>query len=588
MAKYTQSKWELTDLFPAIDSPELKQAIKSLEEKVDVFVNYRSSLTSDITGDKFMEIVHEMDTINDQGSRIYAFAELSFNEDTQSQAAQGFLQQVQQLVSELQNKTLFFDLWWKALDDDTAKRLLEFTGDYRYYFEALRNFKKYTLSEPEEKIINTKNVTGFNALNLIYDSITNRYTFKMKIGRKTLDLTRGELMIYARDPDPALREAAYKELYRVYGNDGTILGQIYQTIARDWSNENVKMRGYAQPISSRNQTNDIPDAVVDTLLDVCKKNASVFQRFFKVKAKLLGVEKLRRYDIYAPVSKSNKKYPYNKAAKMIFESFSEFDPRFAKLAKRVLDQNHLDSEVRKGKRDGAFCLTVVPSLTPWVLCNYQGRADDVATMAHELGHAIHAMLAEHHTVFTQQACLPLAETASTFGEMMLVDKMLKEEPDNAVQRDIIFRQLDDAYATITRQAFFAMFERQAFEMINKDASVDQLSDAYLENLKVQFGDAVDVSDEFRWEWVSIPHIYNYPFYVYAYSFGQLLVFSLYQQYKQEGESFKPRYIELLSAGSSKAPVKILSEAGIDVYQPSFWQGGFDVISGMVKQLEQQA
>jgi oligoendopeptidase F len=588
MATYTQSKWELTDLFPSIDSPELKQAIKSLEEKVDVFVNYRSSLTNDITGDKFMEIVHEMDAISDQGSRIYAFAELNFYTDTQSQAAQGFLQQAQQFVSELQNKTLFFDLWWKALDDDNAKRLLEFTGDYRYYFEALRNFKKYTLSEPEEKIINTKNVTGFNALNLIYDSITNRYTFKMKIGRKTLDLTRGELMIYARDPDPALREAAYKELYRVYGNDGSILGQIYQTIVRDWNNENVKMRGYAQPISSRNQTNDIPDAVVDTLLDVCKKNASVFQQFFKVKAKLLGVEKLRRYDIYAPVSKSNKKYPYNKATKMIFESFTEFDPRFAKLAKRVLDQKHLDSEVRKGKRDGAFCLTAVPSLTPWVLCNYQGRADDVATMAHELGHAIHSMLAEHHTVFTQQACLPLAETASTFGEMMLVDKMLKEEPDKAVQRDIIFRQLDDAYATITRQAFFAMFERQAFDMIIKDASVDQICDAYLENLKTQFGDAVDVSDEFRWEWVCIPHIYNYPFYVYAYSFGQLLVFSLYQQYKQEGESFKPRYIELLSAGSSKAPVKILSDAGIDVYQPSFWQGGFDVISGMVKQLEQQA
>ncbi|MEN6524623.1 MAG: M3 family oligoendopeptidase [Anaerolineaceae bacterium] len=586
MATYTQSKWELTDLFPAIDSPELEQAIKSLKEKVDAFENYRASLVSDISSEKFMEIVHEMDAISDHGSRLFAFAELKFNEDTQSQAAQGLLQRIQQLVSELQNKTLFFDLWWKALDDENAKRLLEVTGDYRYYFEALRNFKKYTLTEPEEKIINTKNVTGFNAMNLLYDSITNRYTFKLKIGRKTHDLTRGELMIYARHHEPALREAAYKELYRVYGNDSSILGQIYQTVARDWSNENVKMRGYPHPISSRNLTNDIPDAVVDTLLDVCKKNASVFQGFFKVKANLLGVDKLRRYDIYAPISKSDKRYPYNKATKMVFESFNEFDPRFAKLAKRVLDQKHLDSEVRKGKRDGAFCLTVAPSLTPWVLCNYQGHADDVATMAHELGHAIHAMLAEHHTIFTQQACLPLAETASTFGEMMLVDKMLKEEPDKAVQRDIIFRQLDDAYATITRQAFFAMFERQAFEMTVNDASVDQLSDAYLENLKTQFGDAVDVSDEFRWEWVCIPHIYNYPFYVYAYSFGQLLVFSLYQQFKQEGESFKPRYIELLSAGSSKAPVNVLSDAGIDVYQPSFWQGGFDVISGMVKQLEQ--
>jgi oligoendopeptidase F len=206
-------------------------------------------------------------------------------------------------------------------------------------------------------------------------------------------------------------------------------------------------------------------------------------------------------------------------------------------------------------------------------------------MAHELGHAIHAMLAEHHTIFTFHSSLPLAETASTFGEMMLVDQLLENETDESVRRDLLFRQVDDSYATIMRQAYFALFERKAHAMVKENASVDELAAAYLENLATQFGDAVDVSDEFKWEWVSIPHIYHTPFYVYAYAFGQLLVLSLYKQFKAEGEAFKPRYLKLLSAGGSQAPEKILTEAGINIRSTEFWQGGFDVIKDLVTQLE---
>jgi oligoendopeptidase F len=233
---------------------------------------------------------------------------------------------------------------------------------------------------------------------------------------------------------------------------------------------------------------------------------------------------------------------------------------------------------------GAFCSTAAPDITPWVLVNYQGRPDDVATLAHELGHAIHSQLAAEHSLFTFHSSLPLAETASTFGEMMLVDRLLASDQDPSVRQSLLFRQVDDAYATVMRQAQFAIFERQAHEMVQHGATVDELSDAYLENLKHQFGEAVEVSDEFRWEWVSIPHIYHTPFYVYAYTFGQLLVLSLYQQYKVEGEAFKPRYLSLLSAGGSKSPAQILTDAGIDMHSASFWQGGFDVIQGLIGQL----
>ncbi len=302
------------------------------------------------------------------------------------------------------------------------------------------------------------------------------------------------------------------------------------------------------------------------------------------------MEKLRRYDIYAPVSESDKRFEFNEAAALTFESFNRFDPpKFAELAQKVFDQEHVDSEVRKGKMGGAFCSTLGPELTPpWVMLNYQGKAGDVSTMAHELGHAIHSLMADEHNIFTQHACLPpLAETASTFGEMMLTDLLLERETDEGVRQDLLFAQLDDAFATIIRQIYFAIFEKEAHEMIINDASVDELCDAYLANLKEEFGDAVEVSDEFKYEWVSIPHIYaTPPFYVYAYAFGQLLVFALYKRYQEEGESFKPKFMRILSAGGSVAPpVELLKEVGIDVTTAEFWQGGFDVISGLVDKLE---
>ena len=582
---YAQKRWSLADLYPVADGPKMKKDFKELDKKVGEFEKMRPLLTASISQADFLSVIKALEVIYELANQLGSYAELLFTENTQDQAAQTLIARTSQLMSEIENRTLFFGLWWKEQSDKTAEKLMKNSGDYRYWLEEMRHFKPHTLSEPEEKIINTKNVTGNNALVTLYNSITNRYTFKIEVDGKTQELTRGELMMYAREADPNLRAAVYQELYRVYGQDGPILGQMYQTLVRDWRNENVGMRKFSSPISARNLGNDLPDAVIETLLKVAAKNTDVFQRFFKLKAKLLGVKKLSRYDIYAPIAKSDKKFAYDKAAEKVMQSFREFDPRFEALAKSVFDEDHLDAEVRKGKQSGAFCATVGPKLTPWVLLNYQGKSDDVSTMAHELGHAIHSLLASEHTIFTQHACLPLAETASTFGEMMLVDRLLAEETDDSVKRDLLFRQVDDSYATIQRQVFFALFEKQAHQMVVDGASVDELCVAYQKNLKEHFGSAVDVSDEFKWEWVSIPHIYHTPFYVYAYAFGQLLVFALYKQFKKEGESFKPKYIKLLSAGGSEAPVKVLLDAGVDVSKAEFWQGGFDVIKGLVDQLE---
>ncbi len=582
---YPQTRWSLDDLFPRDDAQAVERAFADLEKAVESFEARRASLRADISSDDFLAILRAYEAIHKQAYRIYNFASLWFAEDTQNQEAQTLLGRVEQFFATFENRILFFSLWWKGLDDANAARLMAVSGDFAYFLEAMRKFKPHTLSEAEEKVINLKNVSGVQALQRLYDTITNRYIFRVAVDGEERELTRGELMSLVRGPDPDLRARAYEELYRVYGEDGSLLGQVYQTIARDWYNENITLRKFTSPISARNLQNDLPDEVVETLLDVSRRNAPLFQRYFRLKARHLGMDKLRRYDIYAPVARTEKTYTFGQAAEMVFDAYARFEPRLASLAQQVFDENHLDSEVRKGKRGGAFCATATNDLTPWVLVNYQGKPADVATLAHELGHAVHSLLAQEHTLFTQHPVLPLAETASTFGEMLLVDYLLDGEQDESVRRDLLFRQVDDAYATIMRQAFFALFEKEAHEMIREGASVDALSEAYLRNLDAQFGDALDVADTFRWEWVSIPHIYHVPFYVYAYAFGQLLVLSLYRQYRAEGDSFKPRYLKLLAAGGSKAPLEILADAGIDARQAAFWQGGFDVIAGLLDELE---
>ena len=583
---YKLERWSLDDLFPDLGAPEIETALEIMDESIGSFEELRADLDQDIDEERFLSILQMYELIIRQINRLYGYASLKFSEDTQDQAAQTLQGRMQQKAAEMDNRTMFFSLWWKGLEDKAAARLIKASEDYRYWLEALRLQKPYTLTEPEEKIVNLKDVNGSSALVNLYSTITNRYSYNLEVDGEVKELTREELSVYYRSPDPKLRAGAYQELYRVYGEDAPILGQIYQYLVRDWRSEGVDVRGYASPITIRNRANDVPDEVVDTMLAACRENAHLFHNFFALKAKLLGLERLRRYDLYAPVVEADKRYAYADAVGMVLDSFDDFDPRLADLARVVFDSQHIDSEVRKGKRSGAFCATLGPDLTPWVLQSYVGQARNIATMAHELGHAVHSLLADKHTALTQSASLPLAETASTFGEMLLIDRLLAEENDEEVRRDILFQQMDDAYATIMRQAYFALFELEAHESIHAGAEVDALHELYQANLVEQFGDSLELSEDFRLEWAAIPHFYHTPFYVYAYSFGQLLVLSLYQQYLQDGDGFKPRYFAILEAGGSASPESVLKGAGIDMYDKAFWQGGFDVIADNLKRLEE--
>jgi oligoendopeptidase F len=583
---FEQTHWELDDLLSAHEGPEFERILADLESAVASIEEWTDRLGPDLSAAAFRDLLGLLKSVRERFYRLGAYGSLWFAADTQSQEALNYRNQIEQLLTDVQNRLLFFSLWWKALDDEPAQRLIVASGDDAYYLETLRRFKPYTLSEAEEKVINVKDLNGVNALHTLYSMITNKFTYKLEVDGEEKELTRAELSTYVQGPRSDLRAAAYQELYRVFGEQSAVLAQIYNHIVRDWSSENVTLRGHVSPIAVRNLANDIPTPVVDTLLQVSRENVDLFQRYFRWKARVLGMDRIRRYDIYAPVSESDKTYPFDQSATLVLDTFERFSSEMASHARCVFTDRHLDSEVRKGKDSGAFCYAVLPTLTPWVLLNYTGKARDVATMAHELGHAVHASLAaESHSILTFHSTLPLAETASVFSEQLLTDRLLEEESDVEVRRDLLVHALDDAYATVTRQAYFVLFERQAHEMIAKGATVDELGAAYMENLSEQFGDAVSLSDEFKWEWISIPHIYRTPFYCYAYSFGQLLVLSLYQRYREQGKSFIPTYLRILAHGGSKSPEFILGEAGIDMASLAFWQGGFDVIGRMIDDLE---
>ncbi|MGW8318180.1 MAG: M3 family oligoendopeptidase [Candidatus Promineifilaceae bacterium] len=585
-SSYNQEAWSLDDLFPGFDTPEIQRAQDQLEQEIQQFESLRSKLDLAMPEADFVAMLQAYERLVRLSSRLMAYGILRFRSDTQDQRAQTAQAQFRQMAAEAENRTLFFKLWWKELDDQPAERLMSASDDYRYWLETLRIERPYTLTEPEEKVINLKDVNGTLALLTLYRTITDRYIFELEVEGEIEQLNREELSVYFRHPEPGVRAAAYQELHRVFAKDAPVLGQIYQHRVRDWYSENMMLRHFASPIAVRNLYNDIPDQVVDTLLEVCRANAPLFQRYFRMKARWVGMEKLRRVDLYAPVVKTERRYTFAEAADLVLDSYQRFDPRVAVMAERVLAEHHLDGEVRKGKYEGAFCMTVTPDLTPWILQSYNGRPDDVATLAHELGHAVHSMAAAHHTALTQQAGLPLAETASTFGEMLVVDRLLAGNPDAETRRDLLFQQMDRNYATIMRQAYFALFEREAHKQIQAGARIDDLSELYFENLAEQFGDSLELNDTFRLEWIAIPHIYSVPFYVYAYAFGQLLVLSLYQQYLEEGEAFRPRYLEILAAGGSDSAAGILDRAGIDIYDAGFWQSGFDVVEEALNELEQ--
>ena len=589
--------WKLDDLVKDPNGKEFQEFLESISTKVTQLENRRKSLHDKVSTVEFKDFLHSIEEISEKINIAGGFAHLSYAANTSSNEFAALVTKMGIFGSNIANRLLFFELWFKkGVGEETAQRLIESVSSvYREYLKHQRLLAKYTLTEPEEKIITTLEVTGISALTKIYDRMTSGFEFvvTLKRGRRSISKTftnKEKLLTLTRSTKAEEREAAYNSLLQVYKKNSGVLGEIYQNRVIEWRDEYMTMRGFRSPISVRNTHNDLDDTTVETLLEVCRRNSLVFQDYFKQKAKMLGVKKLQRYHLYAPLSlkaSDQKRFTYGKAIDTVLRTFEDFHPKFKEYAEKVFNEQHVDSEIRKSKIGGAFCSSISPKMTPYVLLNFDGKSRDVSTMAHEFGHAIHSMTASDKPIMVWDAPLPLAETASVFAEMLLNDK-LSEGITRVERRILLAEQIDDMYATIMRQAYFTLFEIDAHRAVaEQNATIDMVSELYLKNLNEQFGNSVNVTRDFQWEWLYIPHFYHTPFYCYAYSFGNLLVVSLYQQFKSEGKkSFIPKYFNILSAGGSQKPEYLLKESGIDISKDEFWQQGFDLIAAKIQELKE--
>lgn len=584
-------RWRLTDLWPTTAGrPEEKfeEELKKFEKELGVMGKWLAKLRPEMSKKEFKRIMEESEDLGERLGRWAAKPRLMEAVNQKDVRAKLWRRQVTDLMLKFNLVSIRISRWLKGLevknkkvlDDKNAKRLFGAVKDLEHNLNYVRKLAKYSLGEREEDIIDNKDVNGVEALGEVRDLIETDFEYEM-LGKKIK--TQAELMKFVYSAKKEERRAAYGALLDKYKDNVEKLFTVYQAVVKDWGYE-ARLRGYKSPISMRNFSNQIPDSAVETLLRVCAENKRVFQDFFRFKAKELRVKKLERFDVYAPITEQKPNFrnqKFKEAKEIVLESFGEFSSKFRQEAEKVFEEKHLDSHPRQNKRSGAFCTTISPKITPYVLLNFTGVSRDVRTLAHELGHAVHSLYARKHYPSSQQANLPLAETASTLGEMLVLDKLLKESRD---KKKLLTEKMEDTYATILRQNYFIIFEIRAHQLISQGTTPEKLASLYWKTLEEQFGESVEIHPSFRYEWTYISHFFEAPFYCYAYSFGQLLALALYARYKED-KKFGNKIEKILSRGGSKNPETVLKEIGVRMDDGKVWQGSWNIIAQWQKELE---
>jgi oligoendopeptidase F len=568
-------KWNLDDI---VKIDEWEKLFAEVEADFEVYKKLIENPDVKMSEEKFKKIIDFGEELENKTSRLGGLPRLILAVDTKNQEARLMITRVQDLGLKMAEYTIKFSHWLKGppvggLDDENAKRLFGSISDLTYALRYGRKAAKHTLKENEEKIIMNKDVNFGSALDDLRDLISTEFRYEI-LGKKIE--TQSELMAYVYSSKSEERKAAYEALLTTQKKNIDKFFVMYQAEVKDWGYE-AKLRNYKSPISVRNFGNEIDDEVIETLLEVTKKNKEIFYKYFEAKAKKLGEKKLNRMDLYAPVETDPPAGGgFEEAKKIVLETFEEFSHKFAGAAKQIIDKQHIDVFPDKNKTSGAFCATLNNKIEPYVMLNWTGKARDIATLAHELGHGVHSIYANKHYSSVQSAGLPLAETASTLGEMLIFEKFKKE---------MLWDKIADMYATILRQNYFIMFEIEAHKAISKGITEKDLSQMYFDNLKDQFGESLILPDDFRYEWSYISHIFESPFYCYAYNFGELLTLALYKRYKENKSEGRKVIEAILEAGGCENPNLLLNKFGIDIKSPKFWQNSFDIVQELVKELE---
>jgi oligoendopeptidase F len=583
--------WDLEPLVDGEGEAGVDSRLEDALARAQVFAQRYAGRLDTLDGAGLGEAMRELGAIYDLLGRAGSYAALRFSTDTSDPASGALMQKAQEGATAIETKLLFFELEWAALGDERAEELLLWGGlDFcRHHLRNVRRYREHLLSEPEEKILSEKALTGASAWSRLFDELTSAIEVEHPAdrggGRVPLAVALSDLS----SPDREVRRTVAGAVTAALEPGLRTRAFLFNTLLADKATDD-RLRGYPHWLAARNLSNEASDESVQALKEAVRGRYEIARRWYRLKARLLGVERLADYDRMAAVTEDEVSYPFARAREIVLDCYSAFSPELGDVARAFFDDQRIDAPVRPGKRGGAFCASAVPSVKPYVLLNYTSRRRDVLTLAHELGHGVHFALAAPQGIFHQSTPLTLAETASVFGETIVFGRLLEEDNEPASRLALLAENLEDTIATVFRQVAMSRFEDLVHTTRREqgELSVERFAELWSESQQELFGDSVEVTEGYRSWWSYIPHFIGSPGYVYAYAYGQLLALSVYERYEQTGAELVPRYLELLAAGGSRSPEEIAGLVGIELADPDFWQAGLDLVERQLTDAEAAA
>ncbi|CAB4372828.1 unannotated protein [freshwater metagenome] len=577
------------DLDPLVDGKG-QEGVNQLLDQAEVLTGELEQWRGRIAELEVPELAKAMSTlaeIQDRLGRAGSWVSLRFSVDTADPARGASMQKFQEQATELSTRLIFLELEWAEVPEQRASVLLESEelAFCRYYLESARRYRPYLLTEPEEKILAEKDVTSSSAWSRLFDELSSAIVVELPEGPTSLEQGLSRLGSPDRDDrriaadaitvalEPGLRTRAY----------------VFNTLMADKTTDD-RLRSYSSWVASRNLANQASDSSVQALVDAVVDRYDIPQRWYRLKAQLLGVDRIADYDRNASVASIEEEFSWSEATEIVLDSYGSFSSELAGVVNTFINDNWIDAPVRPGKRPGAFCAYTVPSAHPFLLLNWTSRRRDVLTLAHELGHGLHAYLAREQGVFHQSTPLTLAETASVFGETVTFGRLLSDTTDPNARLALLAESLEGQIATVFRQIAMNRFENAVHTHRREigELSTEDFADAWESTQRAMLGDAVELTPEYRSWWSYIPHFIGSPGYVYAYAYGQLLALAVYARYETEGDAFVPAYLDMLRAGGSKSPEDLGRIVGVDLADPRFWDGGLAIIDAQLSAAEQAA
>jgi len=586
--------WDLADLYRDVADPRITQDLDRAMTRAQAFETaYRSRI--DVAGGPspalLLQALRELEGLYDLLDRPGVFAGLAHAAKTDDPARGALLARTREQRTAVNQHLIFFDLEWVKVQEDAVQALLADPqlAPYRHYLEQKRAWRPHFLSEPEEKLLDEKSVTGRAAFVRLFDETVAALRFPFAHDGQVEQLAMQQINARLYDPVRTVRRAAANGLTTGLQDNARLLTYLFNNLVLDHQAD-CRLKHFTSPMGPRNLANEIQGAVVDALMAEAERHHATVQRYYRLKGRLLGLEPLLDYDRYAPLFADLPACDWARARQIVEESYQAFSPRAGAIIREFFDRRWIDAELRPGKRAGAFSSSAVPSVHPYILMNYTDKLRDVMTLAHELGHGLHQYLARPVGILQCDTPLTTAETASVFGEMLTFQRLLQIYPDTRTRLAMLCSKIEDAFATVFRQVVLTRFEQALYRARQEQGELTtaQINDLWLDVNRPMHGDVVQLTEGYGWWWMYIGHFIHVPFYCYAYAFGELLVLALVRKFRQDGPAFVPKYLEMLAAGGSEAPNVLVSRLGVNVTDPAFWDLGLRLLGDMVTEAEQLA